>query len=200
MRWWLLAALAACGFRNGTPTKVGADASVDVPGPVPDARRDAAVDSSIDAAPPADIVIEAESYSSKVDTVSMWSPATTLTGFNGSAYMQCGPGNGTYCPQDATFATCSAYMRYTFTIAAQATYYVHVRTLGTGSSNDSAWYGADDVPATDALAFMQDGQWHWRTGGTTYPFSPGPHSVTIWQRECGASVDTIAVTTKSTYP
>lgn len=147
-----------------------------------------------------DIVIEAEAYTTKADTVSMWTPQTTFTGYNGIAYMQCGPGNGTFCAMDATFSTCSASMRYTFTLDAHATYYMHLRALAVGSSDNSVYYGIDDVPAADAPMFAMDSQWHWVTGAATFDLPSGPHSATVWQRECGAKVDTIAITTRASYP
>ena len=192
---WLVAVLAGCGFRHGTasgPSDSAIDATPDAP---PDAAFDAAPD-----APPMDIVIEAEDYATKTDTVSMWTPQTTFVGYSGTSYMQCGPGNGTYCPMDSTFPTCSASMRYTFTIVSHATYYLHVRALAVGSSDNSIYYGTDDVPAADAPNFAMDSQWHWITGATTFDLPAGPHSATIWQRECGAKVDALALTTRATYP
>jgi hypothetical protein len=177
--------LVACTFRHGTDM----------------APPDAAVDSAVDTASAAPIVIEAEAYTIEIDgPTHAWTSTTTIAGFSGSAYMQCTPGTGNLCMNDGTLAACAASMKYAFTITAAATYHVHVRTLGTSSSDDSAWYGIDDVPAADALMFVADSTWHWMTGATTYPLLIGPHTLTIWQRECGARVDVVAVSPSATPP
>jgi hypothetical protein len=189
-RLWV-AVLAGCGFHRGTAATGDAarDSAVDVTPP------DAAPDSA-----PDEIVIEAESYTTKQDTLSMWSLQTSISGASGSAFMQCGPGTGTFCANDATLTSCAASMRYTFTLTGGATYYVHVRMYAFSAADDTIWYGIDDAPAADALNVSQDSQWHWVTGTTTYPLPPGPHSLTVWQRECGAKVDVVAVTARAVYP
>jgi hypothetical protein len=194
VRLWVLALVGACGFRaSATP-----DSS---PAPHGDAllHDDGAPSDAASISTP--IVIEAESYTAELDSPSeAWSTATTIAGYSGASYMQCGPDSGAYCPNDANLATCAASMTYDLAIAGSATYYVHARTFGSNTSSDSLWYGIDGETATDAMSFTDDNTWHWQTGATTYALAGGTHMLTIYQRECGAIVDVVAVTTSTTNP
>ena len=197
VRWWALGLVGACGFNAGaTPdgSQMARDAAMARDGAMPDAMPDAMM------APPP-IVIEAESYTIERESqTESWAPATAIAGYSGASYMQCGPDSGAYCPNDANLATCAAAMTYDLSISSAATYYVHARTYGSNTSSDSLWYGIDSVPATDAISFIDDNTWHWQTGTTTYDLTAGTHTLTIYQRECGAVVDVVAVTTASTNP
>src|SRR5262245_13276274 len=117
--------LVACTFRHGTDM----------------APADVAVDTAADTAIAAPIVIEAEAYTIEIDgPTHAWTSTTMIAGFSGSAYMQCTPGTGSLCNNDGTLAACAASLKYAFAITAGATYYVHARTLGTSTADDSAWY------------------------------------------------------------
>ena len=188
VRWWGLIVIAGCGFDpNAKPMSApNADAQV--------------ADSMMSTTPPR-IVIEAESYTTKRDSpTEAWTSATVLAGYSGASYMQCGPDGGAYCPNDATLSTCAATMTYDVTIATSATYYVHVRTYGASSSSDSLWYGVDGAVATDVVDFVDDAAWNWQTGATTYPLTAGAHTLTIYQRECGAAIDVIGLTPSISNP
>src|SRR5580704_3937093 len=177
MARWLLVFVAACGFRPNTAPDNDSAPPNDARSP-DDAPRDAMAVSS-------QIVIEAESYTTKyASTTEAWNPATAIASYSGASYMQCGPDQGAYCPDDANLATCAASMTYDLAIATAATYYVHVRTYGANTSSDSLWYGIDGTPAADAVDFIDNGAWNWQTGATTYSLAAGPHTLTIYQREC----------------
>jgi hypothetical protein len=190
---WLLALVAACGFHPSTTS--------DNDSAPADTSTSTAADAPHDAMVPSSIVIEAESYTTKHDSpTEAWNPATAIQSFSGASYMQCGPDSGAYCPNDANLPTCAASMTYDLTIATAATYYAHVRTYGASSSSDSLWYGVDGTPAADVVDFIDNGAWNWQTGATTYTLAAGAHTLTIYQRECGAAVDVVAVTTSNTNP
>jgi hypothetical protein len=195
MRLWWVVALAACGFHHGTATPGGDAAS--------DSAHDSATGSADAALPDAMadlILIEAENYATKHDTVSNWSLQNSIAGYTGTGFMECGPGNGTFCPNDANLDNCAASMQYTFTIGVGATYYVHARMYAISASEDTIWYGIDNVPAPNAINVAQDSSWHWPDGAMAYPLAPGPHSLTVWQRECGAKIDALAITGGAAYP
>ena len=194
----VFALVAACGFRPSTmPDNDSAphDSVLhdDSPPPV-DGPHDAMAGS------PA-IVIEAESYTTKHDSpTEAWNPATAIASYSGASYMRCGPDAGAYCPNDTNLATCAASMTYDLAITSAATYYVHARTYGASSSSDSLWFGIDGAPAPDVVDFIDNAAWNWQTGATTYALAAGAHTLTIYQRECGAAVDVVAVTTSNTNP
>ncbi|MEP6863604.1 MAG: hypothetical protein ABJE66_23465 [Deltaproteobacteria bacterium] len=183
--------VVGCGFR---PTEVTALA--------PDAAFDATLDAARDTSGPAErLVIEAEQFTTTtMPGANAWTARTDQAGFSGTAFMQCGPGTGAYCPNDAALGICAATLVYSLQIATAGTYYVHVRGLAFGTSDDSVWYGVDGPAAADSLDLIHDSQWHWTTGATTYTLAAGAHTLTIWQRECGARADVVAVTPSAIPP
>lgn len=183
--------VVGCGFR---PTAVPTDVTAPM--------HDAALDASRDTSMPAErLVIEAEQFTTTtMPGANAWTAQTDQPGFSGTAFMQCGPGTGAYCPNDAALETCAATLVYTLQVTAAGTYYVHVRGLAFGTSDDSVWYGVDGPAAADSLDVIHDSQWHWTTGATTYALAAGAHTLTIWQRECGARADVVAVTPSAMPP
>jgi hypothetical protein len=179
--------VVGCGFR---PT--------DVTG----TKHDAALDATHDTSPLVErLVVEAEQFTTTtMPGTHAWTAQTDHAGFSGTAFMQCGPGTGTYCPNDVALDACAATLVYTMQVAAAGTYYVHVRGLAVDSSDDSVWYGVDGPAAADSLDVIHDSQWHWTTGATTYSLGAGAHTLTIWQRECGARADVVAVTPSAMPP
>jgi len=185
----------------------GAESNVVTPGdggPVdaPDSI-DASVDAprSIDApASLADLVIEAEAFSSTTKPgAPAWMLKTDVAGYSGTGFMELGPGTGAACTDTTILATCAASMTYQISIAAAATYHFQVRMFATTTAEDSLWYGLDGVVVTTAIDAPDDGMWDWITGATLQ-LTPGNHAITLWQRESGARVDRLALTTSATPP
>lgn len=184
MRAAAVIALVGCSFQPAPVVGGGAAA--------PDAPPDVTA---------ASLVIEAEAFSAlTMPGPRAWTAQTDKPGFSGAAFMQCGPGTGAYCPNDAALDTCAATLVYQLSIDTAATYWVHVRGFAVDASDDTMWYGLDGTPAPDALGIIHDSQWHWSTGATSYVLSSGAHTLTIWQRECGARADVVAVTPSQTPP
>lgn len=190
-----IALLAGCKFTSPEST----DAA-----PIKDAPRDGS-DGAIDAAdaPPASNIFEAEAFTSDkpgtVTPIRSWAPATAFAGFSGASYMQCGPGTGAFCADDANLDTCAASMTYQLAIVDAGVQHVHVLALAVDTSDDSAYYGIDGTSLGE-LDFTHDSNWHWKTGAATVTLAAGGHTLTIWQRECGAKLDKVAVTTSATPP
>src|SRR5205085_7097373 len=87
--------VGACGYH--APDHATADGATPVIDAAPDGQ-DAAADAVPDAVPVA-VVIEAEDFAAKSDSPTRaWTATTTVGGFSGASYMQCGPGNGAFCP------------------------------------------------------------------------------------------------------
>lgn len=188
--------LSACSFEHG---RVGTD------------RDDAPTDDTrpfdgppSEGIPPeglpawADIVIEAEAYTTKVDDATyVWSEFQFEAGYSGTGYMQI-PGNGALCTAQDIASGC-AEMRYSFSIAMAGTYHVHARMLGQGSADNSVYWGLDGVPDTVGVGPAGDGAWHWVSSGNL-SISAGTHSLDIWHREAGTRVDVVAVTMTASPP
>ena len=182
MRLVMVFVLAACRFRTGNLGN--ADAG------------DAALDNAIDA--PTSFVVEAESFTTITATTGYaWMMMSDVAGYSGTSFMQCVPNSGGFC--DVTAGATCAHLGYAIVLGATGTYYVHVRMYATSTSDDSAWSGLDGVPGTAALQPAHDAAWHWVTGAAT-SISAGPHTIDLWQRECGARADVVALTPSATPP
>ena len=156
-----------------------------------------------DAAMQGDLIVEAEAFTTNVTPfpiVNAWSLAVAPGGFRGTGLVKCGPHNGDLCANDGSLDDCAPHLIFDLTVIGTSERHVHVRGLATSSSDDSVWYGIDGVAATNAIDFTQDGAWHYHTGDQTFTLSPGVHTLTLWQRECGLSIDQIALTSSATPP
>ena len=152
-----------------------------------------------DAARP-ELIIEAESFSSATTPGGFhWSLVTDPAGYSGTGLMQCQPATGTACSNLAQVPVCAAQLVYQVTIAELGTYFFHVRALARTRTDDSLWYGVDNAVAPNELTFDGDNRWHWSTG-ESFVLTAGPHTVHIWQREAGARVDALALTTSASPP
>jgi hypothetical protein len=151
-------------------------------------------------ATPTDVVIEAEDYDSIAAAGGhAWSSATDVPGYSGAAFMQCGPGTGATCTDTTMLDTCAPEMKYGFTLAAPGQYWFQVRMWADTTSDDSIWYGLDGAVDPNPIDAPQDSTWHWNTGDS-FNLVAGGHTLTLWQRECGARVDVVALTTTPTPP
>lgn len=181
----LVVCFAACGFRSPPGMVETADATS------PEADASGVT---------ASLVLEAEAFSSMtVPTDHQWTSATDETGYSGASFMQCLPNNGAACPDAGQVPVCGASLVYQIAIAQPASYFFHVRTLAHTKSDDSIWYGLDGVVDPKAMDLPNDGTWRWTTGDS-FSLGAGPHTLHVWQREGGARVDVVALTTSSSPP
>ena len=145
-----------------------------------------------------DIIIEAEAYTSKVDVATFeWTETTTVMGYSGTSYMQI-PGNGAGCGATTIGTVCSE-LRYSVSIPANGLYYVHARMYAVGSSDNSVFWGLDEVVDASPLQPTGDSTWRWVTTAPV-AIGAGTHLLGIWHREAGARVDVVAITQTSTPP
>lgn len=181
----LVICVGACGFRS----QPGAIGPPDAETPDADAPDVAA-----------SFVVEAEAFSSMTKPMAnQWMPVTDEAGYSGASFMQCLPNNGAACSDASLVPACGASLVYQISIAQPASYFFHVRTLARTISDDSIWYGLDGVVDPNAMGLPNDGAWHWTTGDS-FQIGAGPHTLHVWQREGGARVDVVALTTSSTPP
>lgn len=145
-------------------------------------------------------VIEAEAYSSTTMPLAyQWTSVADEAGYSGVSFMQCLPNDGTFCPTAANVPTCSASLVYQIEIAQPGAYFFHARTLGRTTADDSIWYGVDGVLDLNAMVLPNDGAWHWTTGDS-FNLGAGAHTLQVWEREVGARLDALALTSSSTPP
>jgi hypothetical protein len=126
-------------------------------------------------------------------------PVTDEAGYSGASFMQCLPNNGAACDPATEAPNCGPSLVYPIAIAQPGTYFFHARTLARTTGDDSIWYGIDGVPHPNALDVPSDGAWHWNTGDGL-SLGTGVHTLHVWQREGGARVDVVALTTSSMPP
>jgi len=199
-----LATVAGCSFSPGSTAQRDAalvtDDATD-PTDASDATVTDAVPDSLTADAQTDFIIEAESYTSTVDGTAVgqectWGVESTVGGFSGASYMRVIPASGRTCVLANNEC---AQLIFNIPITVQGTYYVHARAYATGGGDNSLWYGVDGTPEATDWTLPMTSTWTWMTG-TSYILAPGTHTVHLWQRESGARVDVIALTTSSTPP
>jgi hypothetical protein len=197
----VLLLLVGCSFSPGTLPEVRRDAdAVDDVGtdmaPPPDAMIDAV---SLDAQ--TDFIIEAESFTTEVDGTApgqecTWELESSVANYSGQAFMRVVPASGRTC--NLANNEC-AQLIFNVSITVPTTYYVHVRVMGTGSSDNSMHYGVDGTPEASYLTLPMDSTWTWLTG-QSFMLATGAHTLHLWQRESGARADVIALTTSASPP
>lgn len=126
--------------------------------------------------------------------------------WHGSHFMKAMPNNGCGFSSSQGYETNSAYMTYKAPFPQSGTWYVWIRGMGGGISDDSAHVSLDG-PGGNALDMTgwDANVWRWsntRQGGARatitmsgYPF----HTLYVWMREDGMRVDEILLTTDPSY-
>jgi hypothetical protein len=161
------------------------------PPPPPDATVDAA---------PGPILREAETYDALTSPQGHdWLLQSTIPSHSGAGYMYLSGGDGSPCTM--MIETCGASMVYQLSIAADATYHVHLRMWADDSATDSVWVGFDGTPNNETVDVTENGTWQWASQPTaTHVLTAGAHTLHVWHREGGANVDIVAVTPSATPP
>jgi hypothetical protein len=187
--------VTGCSFEPGTLAR-DRDASAD-DAPLVDAPSGDAP--SADAQ--TDFIIEAESFTTAIDGTAAgqeasWGSEMITPGYSAAAYMRVLPASGRTCVLANNEC---AQLVFEVPITVSATYYVHVRVLATGSSDNSLHYGIDGTPEANHLTLPETSTWTWMTG-SSYVLAPGTHTLHLWQRESGTCADVVALTTSATPP
>jgi hypothetical protein len=141
-----------------------------------------------------------------VNRAQQWVPQNSVTGFSGSAYVTSLPNSGNN--YDAGYAGVAPEVQYRVKFQTSGTYYVWVRGYSTGPADDSVNVGLDgNAVSTGArLSNFTSGAWGWSnstmdsTGRVTLQVATaGVHTVNLWMREDGFSVDKLVLSTSSSF-
>lgn len=154
------------------------------------------------------LVIEAENFTEKIDRGSKaWNFRTNRvgTGFAGTGHMTVEPDNGNIV--NSVYAAYSPELRYSVQISITGTYYVWVRVWGDNNAQDSLHSGLNGqtMISADRIDFGNYGAWRWtrRTmdgpNATINVPAAGLHTLNIWMREDGLSIDRILLTKDVNY-
>ncbi len=153
------------------------------------------------------VILEAEDFTWQLlGTGPNWETEAGLPGYSGSGYVKAGP------DMDIQFGAdefeFEAELQYAMGLTVLDTYYVWVRGQAANGAGDSIYVGFDGVPLTtdDYLSDYAPGSWGW---SNTYAISGQPitievteaglHTLNIWIREDGVSLDQIIITTDPNF-
>ena len=154
------------------------------------------------------VIIEAENYSAAsagTGNVSgnSWQTYSDGTASGGSG-VQAMPDQGGWTGLN----TNGPRLDYDITFNTTGTYYVYIRSAGSGSQSDSYHAGLNGTAVTNSSAYGMDnnGPWQWvddANGGTPVQVvvsSTGQHTFNIWMREDGVQIDKIVLKLASGKP
>jgi hypothetical protein len=147
------------------------------------------------------VVMEAENFTSKTAAGGVDWSLITESGASGAA------SNNAIVPMPNTGAGSAApgagvaRVDYQFDAPAgsSATFYVHIRSRGPTTVDDSVWLSIDGSTSTyQQLNFANT--LVWRTSTSTFAIGAGTHALTVWLREDGAIMDKIVISSSATQP
>jgi hypothetical protein len=151
------------------------------------------------------VVIEAEHFDSMIARGGKsWTPAATPAGFGGSGAMSATPNTGTQI--DANIAATSPELRYAVKFATTGVYRVWLRGHIAVGTDNSAHVGVDGVAVSsaDRMSAMSPDAWKWFNATMDGPAATitisaaGVHTINVWMREDGFSLDRILLTKSTT--
>ncbi len=155
------------------------------------------------------LVIEAEDFDQSVEVGGQsWSQSTSVGGYSGSGLVTASPNNGTNINAGYTNGG-SPRLDYQSSFSTTGTYYIWIRGSSGSGSDDSAHVSLNDqvISTADRIAVGNGGNtgWAWKrstmdnaNASLTVP-SAGEHTLNLYMREDGASVDRILLTTDNSY-
>lgn len=147
------------------------------------------------------VVMEAENFSTKTAAGGVDWALITEAGASGAA------SNNAIAPMPNIGAGSAApgagvaRVDYQFDVpgGSATTFYVHIRSRGPTTVDDSVWLSIDGSTTTyQQLNFANT--LGWRTSSSTFAISTGSHALTVWLREDGAIMDKIVISSSVTQP
>jgi len=134
-----------------------------------------------------------------------WIVTTSPTGFSGQSAMHSSPNTGKN--QNTNYVTNSPRLDFDVNFVRTGTHYIWIRGVGPSGSDDSLHVGLDGqaVTSSDRISSLF-GNWTWTNQtmdnvvATVVVGSVGTHTVNVWMREDGTSVDKIVLTTNPNFP
>ncbi|MFZ5376121.1 MAG: PKD domain-containing protein [Patescibacteria group bacterium] len=149
------------------------------------------------------VSIEAEHYhSNQAASNGSWSETTTVAAFSGESYLVT-PDNGLW--RSEYQLNDSPMVSYEVNFSSPGTYYLWVRTNNPSNTSDSLYFGIDGS-RVGAMELSNLNNWGWSrtvrmssSPASVTIGSAGTHSINIWMREDGATVDKVILTTNASY-
>lgn len=151
------------------------------------------------------VAMEAEN-GAIVERAHKWVPGTTPAGSSGAAALTALPNSGTN--YSTSYAGVSPEAQYRVKFSAAGTYYVWVRGYSTGPADDSIHLGLNGSPVASGATLSQypRNAWAWsnqkmdNTGRVILAVpSAGTHTVNVWMREDGFTMDKLVLTTSASF-
>jgi PKD repeat protein len=160
------------------------------------------------------IILEAEDYTRQIVAPGpAWETRTARPGYSGSGYVQANP------DVDALFDTgaigVGSELQYDLGLSVTGTYTIWLRGYAANAAGDSVYLGLDGQPitSTDYVSAFPParqpavaGTWAWANtwAGSGQPITftieiPGVHTLYLWVREDGFSLDQIILTTEENF-
>jgi hypothetical protein len=154
------------------------------------------------------VSMEAEHYYANIIQGShSWTLITSPTGCSGGYAMQANPDNITVV--DTDYVTGSPRLDFSVNFVKTGAHYIWIRGHKTGGADDSLHAGLDNqaLSSCDRISNFSGSGWAWtsttldndKSRATFNVKSPGVHTVNIWMREDGFSIDKIVLTTNPNY-
>jgi PKD repeat protein len=152
------------------------------------------------------IILEAEDYTRQLaGDGPTWLTRTGQLGYSGSSYVQAGPDVDVRFKADAIGL--GSELQYDLGLTITGTYTVWLRGYAANAAGDSVYVGLNSQPLTNTfISEYPPGAWAWghtlaETGQpATFTIDyPGVHTLNIWVREDGFSLDQIILTTDELF-
>ncbi|MBT7066241.1 MAG: hypothetical protein HN919_08065 [Verrucomicrobia bacterium] len=145
-------------------------------------------------------VVEAEDFARSSAGIKggTWANNTSAKGYLGSGAMMASAGGRSY---GKDYDVSSPRMDYLIDFAKTGSHWAWVRASGSSPSDDSYHLGLD-MHADDWGKYQAWGTWniyHWMRKGPFTIDKAGVHTINLWMREDGASIDRLLVTSDGDY-
>lgn len=129
-----------------------------------------------------------------LDGTHTWTVESQESGFTGAGYVRALPVDMSHlCDDNDTGpGPCGALLAHLFTTVGGGNYLFSIRAWSDGADSNSVWWAVDDMEPTSMIIDTRM-EWHWNEGASVGPIflAEGEHTVTIWMRENGVSLDQV---------
>lgn len=149
------------------------------------------------------VVLEAENFSTNQSPRSSrsWQAESVVPGFSGTGYMSALPNSGTNISAGST----SPELQFRVNFTNAGTYQIWIRGRGATADDDSCHVGINGASAVP-VTLTTTNAWQWSnrnqatSGSATIAVpSAGLHTINVWMREDGFSLDRLVLTRNGTF-
>lgn len=150
------------------------------------------------------VVIEAEDFVASNTTNHYWS-LISIAGSSESNAVKAGPKTSSL--YDINYSTKSPRLDFSIEFTKIGTHYIWLRGIGYDPKSNSVHLGLNgkEVSSSDRIEFPANSNWSWtrrtmdKTPAVVSIPSAGTHTVNLWMRESGVTVDKIVITTDPAF-